>query len=62
MENQNNLSPVLDKLLGIEAEMFYMWTDEADKFKKGRRKAIHKNLQAVIEEIAAVIQRESETN
>lgn len=58
---QNNLAPLLDKLLNVECQMFYMWTSETDKFKKGRRKAIHKNLQAVIEEIVAVIEKEAPT-
>lgn len=59
MNNPNELQQVLDLLLDAESRLFYLYADEADKFKKGRRKVVHTKLREVCEELNRVIEKEA---
>ena len=59
MNNPNDLQQVLDLLLDAESRLFYLYADEADRFKKGRRKVIHAKVREACEELNRVIEKEA---
>lgn len=60
MNSTNELKQVLDLLLDAESRLFYLYADEDDRFKKGRRKVIHAKVREACEELNRVIEKEAD--